>query len=273
MTTSNDEQAPATSVDGIWNFRDVGEAGSAVPIRSGVLFRSSELTGLTPEGARTLRTLGVTDLYDLRSPTEIARTGTDRVDGSIRVHEVPFATPAPDGQRAPHEIAYRKIITDLATSGHAPDPEVQAEFMQSEYRRFVELPGALAALKAVSAQIASGATALVHCAAGKDRTGFLIGVVLRAVGVDYDAILADYLRSNDAIDDMRAHIGVLMQAAQPELAQLLESMLSDEILGVRPDYLHTGMARVTERFGSPQQMLEAAGIDGTELNRLRSALT
>lgn len=104
MTISSAESkaSPADNpVEGIWNFRDVGGADSPVTIRPGVLFRSSELSGLTPAGAQTLRAFGVTDLYDLRSPTEIARTGSDRVDGGIRVHEVPFATPAVGEERAP----------------------------------------------------------------------------------------------------------------------------------------------------------------------------
>lgn len=143
MTISSAESkaSPADNpVEGIWNFRDVGGADSPVTIRPGVLFRSSELSGLTPAGAQTLRAFGVTDLYDLRSPTEIARTGSDRVDGGIRVHEVPFATPAAGEERAPHEIAYRQMMLESMTAGRGPDPASQVEFMLAEYRRFPSCP-------------------------------------------------------------------------------------------------------------------------------------
>ncbi|MEU9805808.1 tyrosine-protein phosphatase [Mycobacterium sp. NPDC050853] len=276
MTISSTEStaSPADStVEGIWNFRDVGGADSPVTIRPGVLFRSSELSGLTTAGAQTLRAYGVTDLYDLRSATEIERTGPDRVDGDIRVHEVPFAAPVPGEERAPHEVAYRQMMIESVTSGRGPDPALQVNFMLAEYRRFVELPGTLVALKAVADQIANGATALVHCAAGKDRTGFLIGIVLHTVGVDYTDIAADYLLSNAAIGAMRAHISAQMSAAEPELAQTMASMLSDEVLGVREEYLDTGFGQVTNVFGSPEAMLKAAGIDGEGLTALRTALT
>ncbi|TDZ78486.1 hypothetical protein DE4585_04323 [Mycobacteroides salmoniphilum] len=276
MTISNAESTASAAdspVEGIWNFRDVGGPDSPVTLRPGVLFRSSELSGLTAAGAQALRALGVTDLYDLRSPTEIARTGSDRVDGAIRVHEVPFATPAAGEERAPHEIAYRQMMITSMTSGRGPDPASQVEFMLAEYRRFVELPGTLVALKAVADQLASGATALVHCAAGKDRTGVLIGVVLHSVGIDYADIAADYLRSNSAIAAMRAHISAQMDAAEPELAQTMAAMLSDEVLGVREEYLDTGFSEITRLFGSPESMLTAAGIDGEGLAALRTALT
>ncbi|MFD6195203.1 tyrosine-protein phosphatase [Mycobacteriaceae bacterium NPDC060252] len=276
MTISNAESTASAAhspVEGIWNFRDVGGSDSPVTLRPGVLFRSSELSGLTAAGAQALRALGVTDLYDLRSPTEIARTGSDRVDGAIRVHEVPFATPAAGEERAPHEIAYRQMMITSMTSGRGPDPASQVEFMLAEYRRFVELPGTLVALKAVADQLASGATALVHCAAGKDRTGLLIGVVLHSVGIDYADIAADYLRSNTAIAEMRAHISAQMDAAEPELAQTMAAMLSDEVLGVREEYLDTGFREITRLFGSPEAMLTIAGIDGEGLAALRKALT
>ncbi|SKH58916.1 tyrosine-protein phosphatase [Mycobacteroides abscessus] len=276
MTISSAESkaSPADNpVEGIWNFRDVGGADSPVTIRPGVLFRSSELSGLTPAGAQTLRAFGVTDLYDLRSPTEIARTGSDRVDGGIRVHEVPFATPAAGEERAPHEIAYRQMMLESMTAGRGPDPASQVEFMLAEYRRFPELPGTLVALKAVVDQLSSGATALVHCAAGKDRTGLLVGLVLSSVGIDYADIAADYLRSNAAIGAMRAHISAQMNAAEPELAQTMAAMLSDEVLGVREEYLDTGFRQVTNVFGSPEAMLAAAGVDDEGLIALRAALT
>lgn len=260
-------------VEGIWNFRDVGGPGSPITIRPGVLFRSSELSGLTTAGAQTLRALGVTDLYDLRSATEIARTGSDRVDGGIRVHEVPFATPVPGEERAPHEVAYREMMIEGASSGRGPDPALQVEFMVAEYRRFVELPGTLVALKAVADQLASGATALVHCAAGKDRTGFLVGVVLHTVGIDYTDITADYLLSNEAIGAMRAHISAQMASAEPELAQTMAALLSDAVLGVREEYLDTGFNQVASVFGSPEAMLNAAGIDADGVTALRASLT
>lgn len=113
----------------------------------------------------------------------------------------------------------------------------------------------------------------MHCAAGKDRTGLPVGLLLSSVGVDYADIAADYLRSNAAIGAMRAHISAQMNAAEPELAQTMAAMLSDEVLGVREEYLDTGFRQVANVFGSPEAMLVAAGVDDDGLTALRAALT
>ncbi len=113
----------------------------------------------------------------------------------VEVHLLPFPdVSAVDGE-APHEATFQKMMTEK------PDDEdiavAAGRFMTEEYLRFPTLGGAQRAVRQVISLLADGRPVIAHCFAGKDRTGFTVATVLEAVGVDRDAILADFLRSND----------------------------------------------------------------------------
>ncbi|MGH3563828.1 MAG: tyrosine-protein phosphatase, partial [Mycobacterium sp.] len=201
----------ARELHGAWNFRDVADATDI--LRPGRLFRSSELSRLDDEGRDALHRLGVTDIADLRSPREVARRGPGRVPADVDIHLLSFPDLAadqagPDGE-SPHEHAFRRIMTEK------PDDESVADaatrYMTDEYRRFPTLGGSLRAVQRVVALLAAGRPVLAHCFAGKDRTGFVVAVVLEAAGADRDAIAADYLCSNTAISPLRARIMEIIQ--------------------------------------------------------------
>ena len=104
---------------------------------------------------------------------------------------------------------------------------------------------------------------LVHCAAGKDRTGWAIATLLTVAGADRDAVLADYLQSNAAIESLR----VWMQA------QYGDAFLADNgILGVDVSYLQAAWDSADEHFGSFDGYLEAIGIDRGVQSRIRRRL-
>jgi protein-tyrosine phosphatase len=118
---------------------------------------------------------------------------------------------------------------------------------------------------------------LAHCFAGKDRTGFVIALVLEAIGLDRDDILADYLRSNEAAPQLRARIMEMIQQRSdteltPEVMTFTEARLSDEVLGVRPEYLAEARQTIDETYGSLAGYLRDAGITAADVDRLREAL-
>ena len=78
--------------------------------------------------------------------------------------------------------------------------------MTEEYERFPALPGAHMAVRHVISLLADGRPVITHCFAGKDRTGLTVALVLETVGVQRDAILADFLRSNAAVPRLRERI-------------------------------------------------------------------
>ncbi|OBK24692.1 tyrosine-protein phosphatase [Mycobacterium asiaticum] len=265
---------------GAWNFRDVADATTG--IRPGRLFRSSELSGLEDQGRETLRRLGISDVADLRSTREVNRRGPGRVPDGVDVHLLPFPDLADDQadetDEAPHESAFKRLLTNGDSDESDEAIEANAvRYMTEEYREFPTRNGAQRAVHRVFTLLADGRPVLTHCFAGKDRTGFVVATVLEAVGVDRDAIVADYLRSNAAVPQLRTRITEMIQQRSdveltPEVETFTKARLSDGVLGVRAEYLWAAWQTIDESFGSLDSYLRAAGLTEADLSKLRSAL-
>ena len=274
-------EATLRNLPGAWNFRDV--ADSATALRPGLLFRSSELSRLDDDGRATLRRLGITDVADLRASREVARRGPGLVPDGVEIHLLPFPDLAdqedPD-DAAPHEHAFQRMLTGESDQSDRSDESINvaaARFMTDEYRQFPTRNGAQHALRSVITLLGAGRPVLTHCFAGKDRTGFVIATVLEVLGVDRDTIVADFLRSNAAVPELRARIQEMIQQRPdteltPEVETFTEARLSDGVLGVRAEYLAAARQTIDDEFGSLAGYLSAAGITEADLDRLRAAL-
>jgi protein-tyrosine phosphatase len=256
-------------LSGAWNFRDVAEETG---VRPGRFFRSSELSRLSEDGRRRLIELGITDVADLRSPRELERRGAGQVPDGVAVHLLPFPDlSALDGE-APHEATFQKMMTEK------PDDEDVAvaagRFMTEEYLRFPTLGGAQRAVRQVVSLLADERPVITHCFAGKDRTGFTVATVLEAIGVDRGAILADFLRSNDAVSQLREQIleSVRDRSETPEVVTFAEARLTDAVLGVQPEYLGAARRSIEENYGGLQGYLNAAGVTADQIAKVRAAL-
>ncbi|MEU6583168.1 tyrosine-protein phosphatase [Nocardia sp. NPDC046763] len=232
-------------ISGTFNFRDLGGARTAggSTVRDGVLLRSAQLSRLDDTGLTTLGKLGVTDVHDLRGFAEIDHIGHDVVPDGVRLKVTPFDPRM--GETPPHEARRHS-----SASGH----------MLEVYRLFPALPEAHVAIRSLADSVLSG-TALVHCAAGKDRTGWAVATLLRAVDVIEEDIYADYLLSNDAVPTLRA----LMTAGTDE-------ELSDDLLGVRPEYLESGTSSMHAMYGGLDGYLTEIGITQELRDALRARL-
>ncbi len=266
----------STELSGGWNFRDVADS-TAGAVQPGRLFRSGELTKLDDTGVAQLAELRVTDVADLRSGREVERHGSDLVPDGVVVHLLPFVevVAAMDGDEAPHEHAFQRLMTEK------PDDESTVDaakrYMTEEYIRFAKAPGAATALHRMVTLLADGSSMLTHCFAGKDRTGFSVAVILDAAGVDRDAVMNDYLYSNTAAPQLREQIVAMIRRRfedeiPSEVAELTEARLSDDVLGVRPEYLDSALRVVAAEYGSVQGYLQFTGVTEDQLAKLRSAL-
>jgi len=268
--------AALRELPGAWNFRDVADGATA--LRPGRLFRSSELSRLDDEGRATLHRLGIADVADLRAAREVARRGPGRVPDGVDVHLLPFpdlADDQPDDGAAPHEHAFQRMLTNGESDESVN--EVAARYMVDEYRQFPTRNGAQRAVRRVITLLAAERTVLTHCFAGKDRTGFVIATVLESVGIDRDTIVADYLRSNQAVPELRTRISEMIQQRSdteltPEVVTFTEARLSDGVLGVRAEYLAAARQTIDAEFGSLDAYLRDAGVTEADLDRLRNAL-
>lgn len=264
MTSAGNE------LSGAWNFRDVSERTGIAP---GLFFRASELSRLDDTGRAALADYGVTDVADLRTLRELERHGPGLVPAGVEIHHLPFVeTVASDGE-APHEHAFQRMMTEKPSDESVGN--AAARYMTEEYGRIATAPLAQRAVHRVVTLLGSGHRVLAHCFAGKDRTGFTIAVVLEAAGVDRDAIMADYLRSNDAVPQLRENILATIReraAEAPEVLEMVEARLTESVLGVREEYLDEARRTVVDEFGSVDGYLTAAGVTPEELARLRSSL-
>ena len=257
-------------LSGAWNFRDVAEQTGITP---GLFFRASELSQLDDDGRAALTGFGVTDVADLRTLRELERHGPGLVPAGVSVHHLPFVETTASDDEAPHEHAFQKMMTEKPDG--EPVADAAARYMTEEYGRIAGAPLAHRAVHQVVTLLGSGRRVLAHCFAGKDRTGFTTAVVLEAAGVDRDAVMADYLRSNAAIPRLRESIlaAVRQRAAEsPEVLDLAEARLTDAVLGVREQYLDSARRTVDDQYGSLRGYLEASGLTDADIDRLRTAL-
>nr|WP_090277278.1 tyrosine-protein phosphatase [Mycolicibacterium komanii]CRL71548.1 protein tyrosine/serine phosphatase [Mycolicibacterium komanii] len=259
------------ALSGAWNFRDIAEETG---IRPGRFFRSSELSSLDDAGRELLRRLSITDVADLRSEREVERRGPGRVPDGVAIHRLPFHELAKPGAEAPHEQSFQRMMTEKSDD---EDVAVAARrFMIEEYQKFPTLPGAHLAVRQVVSMLAEQRPVIAHCFAGKDRTGFTVATVLDAVGVDRDAVVADFLRSNEAVPRLRESILESIrdraEESTDEIVTFAEAQLNEEVLGVREDYLDTARRSIVENYGSVHGFLEAVGVTDDEVARLRAVL-
>lgn len=250
--------------DAIDNFRDYGDYATAAGrrVRPGRLLRSAHHARASEPDLERLAGLGLGAVVDLRRPGERRAQPSRRPAGfSATVIEGGID----DGAEAPH-------ITFLKTQDLTPASA--RAFMDSTYRR---LPFDLSHLEVFARYFralgeADGAV-LIHCAAGKDRTGFLAALTHRLLGVHPDDMVEDYLLTNRAVD---------LEARAPGVARQLEAMTgrvaSHEavvaFLGVEAAYLEGAFAEIEARFGSVEAYLDrAAGVDAALRDRIVERLS
>jgi len=165
------------------NFRDVGgsRAIDGRLVRTGRLFRSDSLTKLSPEEAVAFARLGIRTVIDLRRPNEIETAG--RIADAVGLRYV--------------NISPQHRLWNDDTWDPTAGPE---RFLADRYHDLVRegADGIGEALHELA--VATAEPTVVHCFAGKDRTGVLIALALSLVGVDEATIALDYARSNDWVE-------------------------------------------------------------------------
>jgi protein-tyrosine phosphatase len=229
-------------------------------VRPGRLYRSGALQPDVAERA-VLRALGLRLICDLRSATE--RSAHPCLED---------LEPAP--RRMHLELSG---VLDCGTAPlmqqlrHAPSAQTAEALMLRTYEL---LPAACAPqLGALFAALCGGEVpALIHCTAGKDRTGFVVAMLLSALDVPREAVLADYLLAarQEYQAPALARTAHLMQLL---LGEPLESAAVLALSTVRAQYLETSFAAIAREFGGVDAYLgRAAGLDSEARRRLQAVL-
>ena len=259
---------PTPTLPVLANFRDVGghPAAGGMRVRTGLVYRSTVLAGLTARDAARLAALGIRSVYDLRTDDERARKPeAGDLPGGIRYIAADVAGAA--GAESP--MWYLSRVDEPGVVREAlGDGQAEAMF-RTKFRRFVTSESAHTAYRALFAGLADAARlpAIVHCATGKDRTGWAAAALLTLLGVPAEVVERDFLASTEALAPLMAPFVDRYVDAGGDAADLTP------LLGVLPSYLESGLDEVRRSYGSMAGYFEdGLGIDVAMQERLRSLL-
>ncbi len=252
------------ALDGVVNMRDVGGLATADGhrIRTGRLIRSDNLQDLTAADVRHLVDgLGITDVVDLRTHTEFTVTGPGPLRATRLRHHHHSLMPADDRPLDEREASASLERWSRANVPRRPD----ADYWSQHYLGYLhDRPDSVAAALEVIASSAGGT--IVHCAAGKDRTGTVVGLALSAVGVADEDIVADYLASAERID---AILGRLVGVPPYDITMDGTTVANQT---PRAESMEQILHALREGFGGAAGWLRAAGWSEANLAELHASL-
>jgi protein-tyrosine phosphatase len=244
------QQVPSTEPElaGVRNFRDVGGLPTVDGrrVRPGVLFRSGHLAHATEEDTEFLASLGLHTIFDFRNAADQKLEGPDVELPGTRNVNLPLTDPA-------HGAEFWTMVREgdiEQLRGLLGDGKAAARMVTS-YRTIVK-DRTDEHSRVLHALAEDSVPALMHCAAGKDRAGISIAVTLLAVGVERDAILADYLESNAKHRRYRVkRSGSGESVYSPEVMELLSPLFD-----ARAEYLAAAFESIDETWGDVDAYLE-----------------
>jgi protein-tyrosine phosphatase len=247
------------ALEGAVNLRDFGGYATVDgrAVRRGRLFRSGTLAHLSSDAQQGFAELGVRLVCDLRRPEEQAEEPTPFPPDVLRRLEIPIdpgSAVTMRGQLGQAQLALQERIDFMV----AINRELARDHAEDYARMFEAL-----------LELDDGAF-LVHCSAGKDRTGFACALILHALGVPEDTVLEDYLLTNEHIDFEGR---VLRLAARYEPHGLPDRDSIMALAGVRPEYLKAAYQAIEAEFEGVENYIErAVGLDAGARALLQSRL-
>lgn len=213
---------------------------------AGRVFRSAALCQLSDRAQKSLRDLELVAVVDLREPEEVVQhpDELDALSNSVTYHSVPlYRGPVP--LNTPIDQVYRELLTYRSRQ--------------------------IAAAVSLLARYGSDGV-LVHCRAGKDRTGLVVGLALAAVGVEAELIVNDYSRSGQNLpDSYRRSVTTMITDTLGHEKTTLHAALKLHLTSPRGAF-ERALRFIEDQYGSAADYLRAAGMNETDLHTLGTAL-
>ncbi len=243
---SPEDTARLINVSGVSNLRDVGgyRTTDGRTVRSGRLLRSASLHLLDEEGQQELIRRGLRHVIDLRHDHELVN--------------------APNVFRGSEQVNYQNISL---FQGLAPE-RIPIGAIPTLAEMYTELLDSSADLivKAIE-PFATGETALVHCSAGKDRTGIIVALLLDLIGVDRATIVHDYALTDIYLEPLRESFRDFARGAGIDMVQY------EHMISCRPEYIEAFLDHLYDRYGGARSYLLASGMTQEQLDAIREELT
>ncbi|CAB5213855.1 uncharacterized protein OCT59_023346 [Rhizophagus irregularis] len=248
-------------IDGVKNFRDLGgyqcdlgsreENGIQNFIRERFIFRSGNLLSITDDGITTLRKLNVQKIFDLRSNPEVNKLGIKNIEGMTRVHAPVFN----EDDYRPEALFERWKLYTRGTEGYSQAYMVILEEGKRAYykifKHILEYPTQ---------------PFVVHCTAGKDRTGIFAMLLLKLLGVNDDIISREYelTHVNSRVTDPK-EIKLYIKLTN----NYFDEEEIKETLSARYEFMTTSLQKFQNHYKSVDNYLFQCGFTKKEIEAIK----
>lgn len=253
----------AHQFESLQNFRDYGGYATAGGPRMAVqrFFRSANPALASDDDLRRLAEMGLTHIVDLRRPDERQRNPSRRWENFAA--SVVENDDDHEGDESWHGFMAESDLTADAFRG----------YLNRYYRRGPHLPRHIDLFTRYFDAVADGDGALlVHCAAGKDRTGMIVALTHTLAGVHEDDIFADFLLTNDP-ERFAKHGPVWAEAIEAEHGKRPTQEAMVIAMGVEAEYLAGALGVIREQHGDVHNYLrDVLGIDEAKQRRIEKRL-
>jgi protein tyrosine/serine phosphatase len=228
------------------NFRDVGgyRTADGHRVRWRRMFRAGGLSSLTPADLAVLRELGIKTVLDLRSTAEWESGRFPVDDHPVAFHHLP-------------------LVEEILDPTRYSVPE---GMLAARYQEIAQIGSSYIAQAISIVADADTHPIVVHCLAGKDRTGVVVALVLGLLGVPDETVAEDYALSNLAMAALRqrAEVAGVVERRSPEI--------SDEVFSAKPSNIAALFAALRDEHGSLEDYVISAGMKPAAIESLRAGL-
>jgi protein-tyrosine phosphatase len=247
------------ALEGSPNFRDLGgyKTVSGRHVRWGRIYRSGKLSSLTEADVHYFKRLGVSLVCDFRSDFE--RHSEPGWFGDVDAPQRVALPVSPGSSESFKKSVHDGIIEVYDATDLMKDMNRDFVINQtSQYARMFQL------------MLQGNHPILIHCAAGKDRTGFGAAIILDVLGVDEETIVEDYLLTNQYLS-IEKEMEKLSNAIVDSRGFVVPDSALHPLVEIRPEYIKACFEEIERRYESKGHFYQAAlGLDETMIERLKA---
>lgn len=254
---------------GTSNTRDVGGYPTTDGrfVEYGQILRSDKLSRLTEEDFAALEAIGVKTVIDLRTQREHDREPTVWQGAHPpRIVHLPIGDADDPWYRRQHRMVKQNRFSESQSTEHMIDGyRMIADLGVPRYRQLMDI-----VLDPANHPV------LIHCNAGKDRSGVAVALILEALGVDRETIMDEYLLTNEIARTARKAELMARSQREKSIRRSVRTPSAEAwfpLIGVQPEMLETYWAHIDEGYGSMDAYLAELGVGPAQRDLLADQLT